>query len=66
MQILVNNQSHDVNPDFTVSQLLQYLQQPLFGTAVAINQKVISRSKWDETFLQEHDSVLIIKATCGG
>ena len=36
------------------------------GIAVAINSTVISKSKWDETKLQENDEILIITAAAGG
>ncbi len=36
------------------------------GIAVAINNKVIPRLKWDEQLVQHSDNILIIKATQGG
>lgn len=66
MQISVNNQSIQVERDLTLSQLLPLLNRSSQGIAIAINQQVIMRSKWEETILHEDDSVLIIQATCGG
>ncbi|AFR36181.1 hypothetical protein B739_1589 [Riemerella anatipestifer RA-CH-1] len=36
------------------------------GIAIAVNQKVITRSKWEECTLKDGDTILIIKATQGG
>ncbi|MBA3902046.1 MAG: sulfur carrier protein ThiS [Bacteroidetes bacterium] len=36
------------------------------GIAVALNNKVIPRLKWDEQLVQQSDNILIIKATQGG
>jgi sulfur carrier protein len=36
------------------------------GIAIAVNEQVISRRKWDEFIVQENDKILIIKATQGG
>ncbi|MEG1587281.1 MAG: sulfur carrier protein ThiS [Bacteroidales bacterium] len=66
IQIYMNNQQKEVADNITLSELLSLLNQPSAGIAVAINQKVIQRTFWNETFLKEHDSVLIIKAACGG
>ncbi|MEG0949612.1 MAG: sulfur carrier protein ThiS [Bacteroidales bacterium] len=66
MQISVNNQPIQVETNLTLSQLLPLLNRSSQGIAIAINQQVIMRSKWEETILQEDDSVLIIQATCGG
>ena len=36
------------------------------GIAVAVNEKVVPKSEWDNTILQENDTIIIIKATQGG
>jgi len=36
------------------------------GIAVAINNTVVPKLKWDEFFVQETDEILIISATQGG
>ncbi|MGI9526209.1 MAG: sulfur carrier protein ThiS [Weeksellaceae bacterium] len=47
-------------------QMIEIMNIPTSGIAVAINRQVINRSLWRGTFLQENDSVIIIKATQGG
>jgi len=36
------------------------------GIAVAVNDAVIPRSRWEETLLAENDSILVITAAAGG
>ena len=36
------------------------------GIAVAINNKVIPRSRWDQHLVNDNDHIIIIKATQGG
>lgn len=66
MQIFVNNQAIQVEANLKLSKLLPFLNRNSQGVAIAINQKVVMRAKWEETILNPDDSVLIIQATCGG
>lgn len=36
------------------------------GIAVAVNQNVVPKANWNDTLLQENDTIIIIKATQGG
>jgi len=36
------------------------------GIAIAVNDKVIPKSKWEEFYLQKEDRILAIGATQGG
>ena len=44
----------------------QKLELPLQGVAVALNNRMIPRSQWAEQEIKEGDSLVIIKAACGG
>ena len=39
---------------------------PATGIAIAVNNRMVPRSEWDSYTLHEGDSILIIKAVCGG
>lgn len=41
-------------------------QLPATGIAVAVNNRMVSRTEWDSYTLSEGDNILIIKAVCGG
>ncbi|MGY5355058.1 sulfur carrier protein ThiS [Wenyingzhuangia sp. IMCC45467] len=64
--VKVNNQSKEISENSSVSQLMHQLDQPEHGIAVAINQQIISKSNWNQHFLNQEDDVLIIQATQGG
>ena len=65
MKLKVNGEmvEHDVA---YLSQLLETMALPERGVAVAVNNTMISREKWENYSLSEGDNILIIKAACGG
>ncbi len=66
MTINVNNQSKEISENSSVSQLLQQLNQPENGIAVAINQQIITKNNWETQEVLNGDDILIIQATQGG
>lgn len=65
MKILINNvQTDTVSAD--VQSLANELALPERGVALAVNNKIVSRTNWTETVLNEGDNVTIIKAAFGG
>lgn len=67
MTVLVNNQTQTTNTEASLTQLLQQLSlNDLKGMAVAVNNNIVPKSKWDEHMLTEQDKVTIIRATQGG
>lgn len=65
MTLIINNKTTDVEAT-TVQQLADALALPDKGVAIAIKNKMVPRSAWTETMLCENDSIVIIKAACGG
>ena len=67
MLVFVNKQSLDI-PENSV--LLAALQQTgivsFQGMAVAVNNQVIQKAKWNEYLLNENDKITVIRATQGG
>jgi sulfur carrier protein len=67
MEVLVNNKLYAVQPETSVTALLQFIQlSSLKGIAVAINQEVVPKPDWPSKFLSPSDNVTIIQATQGG
>ena len=66
MKVLVNNKEQEVTSDTSVSTLVQSLQLPEIGIAIAVNNRMVSRTEWDGFVLKENDNIVIIKAACGG
>ncbi|WP_417620009.1 sulfur carrier protein ThiS [Oceanihabitans sediminis] len=64
--ILVNEKAIEINSDFHILQLLDKINSPQDGIAVAVNHSIISKHLWSSTSLSANDEVLIIQATQGG
>ncbi len=65
MKLKVNDKEVESQATF-LSQLSHELNLPSTGIAVAVNQRMIPRTDWETHTLHEGDSILIIKAVCGG
>ena len=67
MKILLNDHNLEISETTSLDILLNDLEQDdLRGWAVAINEDVIPRQDFENTFLSEGDRVLLIQATQGG
>lgn len=66
MKIFVNENQLELDEKSNVEQLLVLLDSPLKGSAIAVNQKIISRSEWANYQLQENDQVSLFQAIAGG
>ncbi|MGV4529074.1 sulfur carrier protein ThiS [Ornithobacterium rhinotracheale] len=64
--VKINSEIEQIPKETTLSKLIVLKNIATRGIAIAVNQKVISRSKWEIFQLQENDTILIIKATQGG
>lgn len=63
--IVVNNEQ-TLTECASVAALAQQLELPERGVALAVNNKVLPRTQWADTELNEGDRVTIIKAAFGG
>lgn len=66
LNVLVNNETHQVDPSTSLLQLIHRLEINTKGIAIAINQSVVPQPSWNSTLLQNNDDILIITATQGG
>lgn len=67
MKIFVNNQSVEISKDIhTVKDFLSSGKYSGSGTAVALNDNILPKTKWEETALNEGDKLVIISAAFGG
>ena len=66
MNIEINNQSHSITDNATLEQCLIELNKLEKGIAVAIEQTIIPRSRWQQHPLNEGDSIAIFRAIAGG
>lgn len=66
MKISVNNKETEMANGSTLVDLAAQLELPAQGVAIAVNNKMVPRTQWNDTILNENDSLVIIKAACGG
>ncbi|OED37874.1 thiamine biosynthesis protein ThiS [Flavobacteriaceae bacterium (ex Bugula neritina AB1)] len=66
MTINVNNQPKSISENSSVELLLQQLDLSRNGIAIAINNEIIIKEKWNSTIINSNDNVTIIQATQGG
>ncbi len=66
MKLTVNSKETEVKDECTIAQLADQLALPLQGVAIAVNNKMIPRTNWAKHVLQPNDSLVVIKAACGG
>ena len=66
MKLLVNNKETELTQGHTIAALAQQLELPNQGVAIALHNRMVPRAEWENTVLNEDDSLVIIKAACGG
>ena len=66
MKVFVNNKETELTQGNTVADLAQQLGLPQQGVAIAVQNRMVPRTEWSIKELQEGDSLVIIKAACGG
>ncbi|WP_237039285.1 sulfur carrier protein ThiS [Phocaeicola faecalis] len=66
MKLKVNSKETEVKDGCTVAELASQLALPEKGIAIAVNNKMTPRTEWNERILQPNDSLVVIKAACGG
>ncbi len=66
MKFELNGQLEEVEDDLTVRLLLERFHLQRGRVAVAINSRVIPRSRFDDEEIREGDAVEVIQAVGGG
>lgn len=67
MYIILNNEKIQLSSDdMNITEILESRHIPLNGTAVAINDRLVVRSKWENTIPDEGDRITLISAAFGG
>lgn len=65
MKLKVNDKEVETGATH-LSLFIQEQNLPTTGIAVAVNNRMVPRAEWDSFALNDGDSILIIKAVCGG
>ena len=66
MQIWFNDEPLACADNLSVSALLTQLEQLQPGVALALNQHILPRDRWEDHLLQEGDRILLFQVIAGG
>jgi thiamine biosynthesis protein ThiS len=66
ISIVLNGREHQLGMEIPVGKLLEQLDIPHVGTAVAVNSSIIPREQLHEHRIKNGDTVEIIRAIGGG
>jgi len=66
MEIILNGTAHQLGDQNSIADLVAHLNLTQQAIAVAVNRNVIARQRWEETRLQAHDQVDVVRAIGGG
>lgn len=64
--VKLNENLIEIEENTSISQLLQKTNTSINGIAIAINNKIVSKTNWEIQQFNNNDNILIIKATQGG
>lgn len=65
MNVTVNNKPVETGAS-TLKELAVQLGLPEKGVAVAVSNKMVPRSEWENFAITEGVSIIVIRASCGG
>lgn len=67
IQVFVNDKTFQIKEASSLMDLLKEIKREEDKRiAVALNNKVVPRTAWQETFLQNNDKIILIRAAYGG
>lgn len=66
MNILINSKPLEVKEGSSLADLAVQLELPKDGIAIAIDYKVVPRSIWSSTILEENIELMVLEAVSGG
>jgi len=64
--VVLNGKRRELEPGTTVADLVVLLEERRDGVAVALNEEVVPRSRWQSTTLHDRDRVEVLTAAGGG
>lgn len=66
MTVFINHSQTELEAQATVADALTQVGMAGDGIAVALDNKVVPRDKWNTTQLYENAKLTVIRAVCGG
>ena len=66
MKVTINNSQTEFPDGTTLRIVADEHRLPEKGVAMAVNNNMIPRDKWDSHVVNDGDNIVILKAFCGG
>ncbi len=66
IKVYLNNKEFEIEENINFSSFINQIHENIFGIAVAVNNNIIPKNKWNETILYNEDKIILIKIACGG
>ena len=66
MELTINGEKRKINESTNLADLVKELDIQAPNFAMALNQQVVPRSKYESTVIKENDQVEIVHAVGGG
>jgi thiamine biosynthesis protein ThiS len=66
MNVIINGERREIPDGMTVQKLIHYLELKEERIAVERNREILRRAEWDETLIQEGDTLEIVHFVGGG
>ncbi|MDI3360449.1 sulfur carrier protein ThiS [Lelliottia sp. V89_10] len=66
MQILFNDEPMQCAEGLTIATLLDQLRQLKPGVALALNQQILPRERWERQQVRDGDQILLFQVIAGG
>ncbi|WP_342322697.1 sulfur carrier protein ThiS [Kosakonia sp. BYX6] len=66
MQIRFNDEPMHCAAEMPVATLLSQLNQLKPGVALALNEQILPRERWEEQLVQDGDRILLFQVIAGG
>lgn len=66
LKVIVNGRAQEVAVESTVASLVAEFSETRSGVAVALNDEVVRRGRWEETVLRDGDRLEVLTAVQGG
>ena len=66
MELTINGEKRKINESMNLADLVKELDIEAPNFAIALNQQVVPRSKYESTAIKENDQIEIVHAVGGG
>ena len=66
MELTINGEKRQINESQNLADLVKELDIQIPHFAMALNQQVVPRSKYESTVIKENDQIEIVHAVGGG